>query len=172
MKQYTKKQVEKAIALINSEVDRNVEYLESHPDAGDSYSHLLHETGGKYSQDEFREWCKGHGVLGTDNQLYDMAVDISEMRSGAVDQPWDDLFILDSYNPQEFETDLNYLVESGQIEWGLLMHVADRCEAHITGTGYAYCPSQYEWHAVVDCENLREYGCELVAKMYHLQRGV
>ena len=162
MSDFTEEQVDAAIALVNSEVAERLEYEETHEDAGDAYSHMPREGGFDYGDGPKRlvEFCKEHDIPGNAESVADVVLDNFRMVPGHmfstdIFNNWD-IFVVDSYHIQEHEIDLNYLVESGQISWELLMHISDDCDSYITGTGYAYVTTDSVWFAVIDAESLSE----------------
>ena len=165
MSDYTEEQIEAAIALVNSEVAERLEYEESHVDAGDAYAHMPREGGFDYGNGPSRlvEFCKAHDIAGSAEDLSDIVLDHFTMMSGNMYSP-KGVFVVDSYGLQEVEIDLNYLVESGQIDWGLLMQISDDCDAYITGTGYAYVTSDAVWYAVIDPESLADLVADILGE--------
>ena len=154
---FTEEQRNDAIALVDEFVAAQVEYEESHCDAGDAYAHMPREGGFDYMDGEKRlaAWCAEHDIQGNPDALADIALDNFTMQPGTIYHPTD-VFVVDSYPLQEIEIDLNHLVESGAISWELLMDVADDCDAYVTGTGHAYWGTDCAWYAVISPDDMAD----------------
>jgi hypothetical protein len=157
-----------AIDAVNEHCSQQLEYKESHVDAGDNYSHLVSEgwcteSEGRLadqfigkdvadlSKDCFEEgrWVPEWTIrtMGLDmDVLSDIAIDLSTMKRGSIFGPYTNGIILESYHVGEAEIDLEQLGIDG-ITMDL---IRESCDAYITGTDRAYMTTEAVWYAVVD----------------------
>jgi hypothetical protein len=147
---------------INTFCADQLEYEESHRDAGDAYSHMPRESWCKESEARLQEELARHEIdtQGLDiDALSDMALDLFEMRSGHIFGPYRDGIIIDAYPVQEIEIGL----DSCGVDGIALDYVRESCEPYITGTDRAYLTTDAVWYAVVDPAAMRDAIAEKAA---------
>ena len=172
----TQKQV--AIDAINKLCEQQLEYETRHQDAGENYAHLAGESWCNQKTldmvQSFNEEKRDHSVkdhfasdsykpqwelLGIDKRwkdiepdvLADMALESFDMVPGSIYGPYgNDCIVLDSYAVGEIEVHLEHL----GIDNITMDLIRESCDAHISGTNYAYISTDAVWFAVVNVEAL------------------
>jgi hypothetical protein len=157
-----------AIDAVNECCSQQLEYEESHVDAGNNYAHMVSESWCTESEERLAEQFIGKDVtdlskdcfeegrwipewtidtMGLDiDVLSDMAIYLFEMVPGHMFGPYTNGIILGSYSVGEIEIDLDHLGIDG-ITMDL---IRESCEAYISGTSLAYMTTDAVWYAVVD----------------------
>jgi hypothetical protein len=157
-----------AIDAVNEHCSQQLEYEESHVDAGDNYSHLVREGWCTDSEERLADQFIGKDVadlskgcfeegrwvpdwtidtMGLDiDVLSDLAIDLFTMERGHMFGPYRNGIVLGSFAIQEVEIDLEYLGIDG-ITMDL---IRESCDACISGTDLAYLTTDAVWYAVVD----------------------
>jgi hypothetical protein len=157
-----------AIDTINAHCAHQLDYAESHDDAGDAYAFMVAESWcetdefqlmrnliGPDMQDlskdcfDFGYWVPAWEVdsMGLDPDiLSDIALDIFVMQRGSIYGPYTDGIVLGTFPVQEIEITLDEL----GIDGITLDIVRESCDAYINDSGYAYLTTDAVWFAVVD----------------------
>ena len=164
---------EAAVSLVNDFVADQVEYEESHQDAGENYAHMLSESWTDQKtrdlvqalNEEIRDHAvddyfapashkptwEVHGVnprwkeLDRDT-LSDLALEAFLMCSGSMFGPYEGGIVLDGYPIGEVEIDLQYLgLAQG------LSRITDSCDCYIQGN-LVYQSTDAAWFAVLHVE--------------------
>jgi hypothetical protein len=156
-----------AIDAINAHCAAQLDYEESHEDAGDAYGFLVAESWGSTDDDELRKnligpdmqdlskdyfedgrWVPAWEVnaMGLDPDiLSDIALDIFVMQRGSIFGCYTDGIVLGGFPVQEIEIALDEL----GIDGVTLDLVRESCDAYISDSGYAYLTTDAVWFAVV-----------------------
>jgi hypothetical protein len=137
---------EEAITTINEYCAAQLEYEETHKDAGDNYSHMPAEGWCLESDRRLARELAKFGIEAPPNAA-DIALDLFKMRRDPKDG-----IILDSYALQEVAIDLSPL----NIDPLTMDIVRNSCEAHITADNWAFVTTDAVWFAVVDPEEFRQ----------------
>lgn len=149
---------------INETLAQQLDYAETHTDAGNAYSHLPREGGWAYSNGDKRleDWLTRHDIprRGLEiDEISDIVLDNFNMVSGTILDPAasdDSLFVIDSYPVSEVES---------QIDLGTLLpeateeerHAArEEADAHFGSPELAYQVSDRVWYAIIDRATLAE----------------
>lgn len=139
-----------AIEAVNEFCQAQLEYEESHMDAGDGYSHMPAESWTNTEDRLLSKWIESENIdaMGLDiDQLANIALDCFYMRSGHMFGPYDkqesDL-ILAAYPLQEIEVDLSCLGLDGIT----LDYICDSCDAYIK-RDLAYLTTDAVWYVVL-----------------------
>ena len=160
-----------AIDAVNTLCEDQLEYEESHEDAGDNYAHMVSESWCVEQENRLLEQLTGpERYTGKDfdangnfwpqweplwqidpmglspEELSEIALDLFTMKRGSIHGSFTDGIVLDSYAIQEIEIYLGQLAIDG-ITMDL---ISESCEAYISGTDLAYMTSDSVWYAVVD----------------------
>jgi hypothetical protein len=156
-----------AIDAVNECCSDQLEYEESHVDAGNNYSHMVSESWcadsekrladqfiGKevvdLSKDCFEEgrWVPEWTIdtMGLDiDVLSDIAIDLFTMERGSIFGPYTNGIVLCSYPVGEVEIELRLVLD------GITMDlIRESCDAYISGTDRAYMTTDAVWYAVVN----------------------
>jgi hypothetical protein len=158
--------IQNAIDAIDAHCADQLEYAESHDDAGDAYAFLVADSWGStddelrknligpdmqdLSKDYFEDgrWVPAWEVnaMGLDPDiLSDIALNIFVMQRGSIYGPYTDGIVLGAFPVQEVEISLDEL----GIDGVTLDLVRESCDAYINDSGYAYLTSDAVWFAVV-----------------------
>lgn len=160
MTKLTEERKNELIELVNKYCEQHIDYIESHKDSGESYSHLPCEGGFGYGDGENRlkEYCVKHGLEFTDS-LVDFVLDNFTMESAHVFKNVDsgNDFYIAGYPIGEIEICLNHLIDSGQISYSELMQIENECNVYIAGTALAYAVSDYAWNAMISLETIKTH---------------
>jgi hypothetical protein len=154
--------------LWNDHCSDQLEYEESHVDAGDNYSHIVSESWCADSEKRLAEQFIGKEVadlskdcfeegrwipewtidtMGLDmDTLSDMAIYLFTMERGSIFGPYTNGIILESCCVGEIEIELDHL----GIDGITMELIRESCDAYISGTGLAYMTTDAVWYAVVD----------------------
>jgi hypothetical protein len=157
-----------AIDAIDAHCAAQLEYEESHDDAGDAYSHMVAESWTSTDDDELRKnligpdmqdlskdcfeidhWVPAWTVdsMGLDPDiLSEIAIDLFVMQRGSIYGPYTDGIVLGGFPVGEIEITLDDLGIDG-VTFELIRESTD---AYINDSGYAYLTSDAVWFAVVD----------------------
>jgi hypothetical protein len=157
-----------AIDAINAHCADQLEYAESHDDAGDAYAFMVAESWTSTDDDELRKNLIGPDVqystkdgfeidhwspawtvdaMGLEPDiLSDIALDIFVMQRGSIHGPYTDGIVLGGFPVQEVEITLDDL----GIDGITLDLVRESCYAYISDSGWAYMGTDAVWFAVVD----------------------
>lgn len=141
---------------INAYCESQLEYAESHKDAGDGYSHMPAESWTTSDDKSLLAY-----LVAQDIQTHGMGIDdISrlvledfKMYRGSIYGPYDldeSAFILAAYPVQEIEIDLNGI----GLDAITLEYVRESCDAYIKGD-LAYMTSDAVWFAAITKESLQ-----------------
>ena len=162
-----------AIDAVNELCKSQLEYEESHDDAGDAYAHMVAESWAPTDDDELRKNLVGPDVyqgvdvvwqaqwkpkwsiypMGLDSDVLSyLAIDLFVMQRGSIFGCYTDGIILGSYAIQEIEIDLDHL-DIDDITMDL---IRESCDAYITGTDRAYMTTDAVWFAVVDPDAMQQ----------------
>jgi hypothetical protein len=157
-----------AIDAIDAYCAAQLEYEESHEDAGDAYAFMIAESW--CETDEYQlirnligptvqDLSKGYSEDGryvtawTVNSmglepdiLSDIAIDLFVMQRGSIYGPYTDGIVLGAFPVGEIEIELDEL----GIDGITLDLVRESCDAYINDSGYAYMATDAVWFAVVD----------------------
>jgi hypothetical protein len=166
--------VKQAIDAVNELCESQLEYEESHKDAGDAYAHLVAEswtsTDDKelsknligpdmqdLSKDYFEEgrWVPAWEVdaMGLDSDvLSDIAIDLFVMQRGSIFGCYTDGIVLGAFPIQEIEIELDHL----DIDAITMDLIREYCDAYITGTDRAYMTTDAVWFAVVNPDAMQQ----------------
>jgi hypothetical protein len=156
-----------AIDAIDAHCESQLEYAESHDDAGDAYAHMIAESWTSTDDVELRKNLIGPDVqdlskdyfedgrwvpawevnaMGLDPDiLSDIALDIFVMQRGSIFGCYTDGIVLGGFPVQEIEIALDEL----GIDGVTLDLVRESCDAYISDSGYAYLTTDAVWFAVV-----------------------
>jgi hypothetical protein len=157
-----------AIDAIDAYCAAQLEYAESHDDAGDAYAFMIAESWTSTDYDELRKNLIGPEVqfftkdgfeidhwvpawtidsMGLEpDVLSDIALDIFVMKRGSILGCYTDGIVLGAFPVQEIEIELDELGIDG-ITFDLIRESTD---AYINDSGYAYLTTDAVWFAVVD----------------------
>jgi hypothetical protein len=157
-----------AIDAIDTYCAAQLEYAESHDDAGDGYSFIVSESWTSKDDDDLRKNLIGPDVqystkdgfeidhcstawtvdaMGLEPDiLSDIALDIFVMQRGSIHGPYTDGIVLGGFPVQEVEITLDEL----GIDGITLDLVRESCDAYIDKSGRAYLTTDAVWFAVVD----------------------
>jgi hypothetical protein len=160
--------IQNAIDAIDAHCADQLEYAESHDDAGDAYAFMVAESWTSTDDDVLRKnligpdmqdlskdcfedgyWVPAWEVnaMGLDPDiLSDIALDLFVMQRGSIYGPYTDGIVLGGFPVQEIEITLDDL----GIDGVTLDLVRESCDAYINDSGYAYLTSDAVWFAVVD----------------------
>ena len=145
-----------AIDAVNEYCTDNLEYEESHVDAGDNYSHMVAESWDSVQEKRLIEQIEKRGIdpMGLEpDEIADIALDIFHMESGHIFSNVESNFIvLESYGVGEVEADLEHLGIDG-VTFDL---IRESCDCYISGTGRGYMTSDSVWYAVVKPQELQQ----------------
>jgi hypothetical protein len=142
---------------VNDYCQAQLEYEESHKDAGDNYSHLPAESWTSTDESALRAYliaqdidCHGLDI----DTIADIVLDNFRMYAGSIygayDLP-DDAFILAAYPVQEIEIDLSGIGLDGIT----LEYIRDSCDAYIKGD-LAYMTTDAVWFTAIKRDYLQE----------------
>jgi hypothetical protein len=163
-------------------IDAQVEYQESHDDAGDSYSHCPRDGGWAYNDNEARleEWIEENGIdvgdLDLDTLGY-LALDNFEMVPGHMfgHNGSNSDFVVDSYPVGEVESQFCFddkwaidaigCVDSDEMrEFAKLANEDSRfCLTVDDWNILSYTATDCAWYAVVSVESFKELAGDLMA---------
>lgn len=143
-----------------SEIDgfceSQLEYAESHKDAGDAYSHMPSESWSSTEESELAKYLTDNGIQTHGMEIDDVAnivLDNFKMYAGSIYGAYDldnSAFILAAYPVQEIEIDLSNLGLDGVT----FEYVKESCNAYIRGD-MAYLTSDAVWYAAITKESLQ-----------------
>jgi hypothetical protein len=148
-----------------------LEQSETHPTAGDAYTHLPREGGWDYNNGDKRlaGWMRRVGIdaQGLEiEEISDLVLDNFRMEPGSIEDPThrdDDLFLVDSFPVGEiaFQLTLSDLDPAATLEeWAEAKMAA---KAHFSG-GQAHISSDQVWYALIDRSVLEGLIAEVVAE--------
>ena len=140
--------------LVNSHCAARLEYEESHPDAGDIYSLIPHESWCSESTKRLLDELERNGITSCGlegEEIADLAFELFSMRPGSIWGPYQDGVILDSYALHEVEINLEPLGLDGVT----LDFIRESCEPYITDTNLAYLTTDAVWYAIADPAELK-----------------
>lgn len=154
--------VETLVEKLNAFLEARQEWVESHKDSGDGYSHLPREGGYAYGNGEGRlmDFLKAQDIdLGglELEEVSEIALDSFRMEAGTLQDPSasdPDLFVLDSFTIGEIELQLektSFDPEASDEEW----EEAKRQSQAFCKGNLAYLSSDRVWYAVIDAKTLR-----------------
>tara|TARA_R110000851_G_scaffold194288_1_gene345096 strand:+ start:162 stop:944 length:783 start_codon:yes stop_codon:yes gene_type:complete len=157
-----------AINAVNECCADQLDYEESHKNAGNNYAHMANE-----SWDEQKTLDLMKNLIGPDVQdlnkpyfdvlrhvprwnvdamglepdlIADLALDLFTMERGHMFGPYkDNVIVLDAYPLQEVEIELEHL----DIDGITMDLIRESCDAYISGTDRAYMGTDAVWYAVV-----------------------
>ena len=138
------------IAAVTEFCQAQLEYEESHEDAGENYSHIPAESWTSTEDKILTDWIESENIdaMGLDtDQLAGVALDCFYMRSGHRFGPYhkqESDLILAAYSIQEIEIDLSCLGLDGIT----LDYIRDSCDVYIKGE-LAYMTTDAVWYAVL-----------------------
>jgi hypothetical protein len=157
-----------AIDAIDAYCAAQLEYAESHDDAGDSYANMIAESWTSTDDDDLLKnligpdmhdlskdcfdvgyWVPKWTVdsMGLEPDiLSDIALDLFVMQRGSTYGPYTDGIVLGGFPLDEIEIELDEL----GIDVITLDLVRESCDAYINDSGYAYLTTDAVWFAVVD----------------------
>jgi hypothetical protein len=154
-----------AIDAIDAYCAAQLEYAESHDDAGDAYAFMIAEAWTSTDDEELRknligpilsrDYSKGGDyvykwtvdAMGLEPDiLSDIAIDLFVMQRGSIYGPYTDGIVLGGFPVGEIEISLDDL----GIDGITLDLVRESCDAYIDDSGYAYLTTDAVWFAVVD----------------------
>lgn len=138
---------------LNEAIAWQVEYEESHQDAGDAYGHMPRES---WTGDDTRRLVESLGE--TDDidprwrdidpdRLADIALESFDMKPGSIWGPYDGGVVIGGYPVSEIEIQLDSLGVDGIA----LECVKDSLDAHVSGD-FAYVSTDAAWYAVLNVE--------------------
>jgi hypothetical protein len=156
-----------AIDAIDAHCAAQLDYEESHDDAGDAYSHMIAESWTSTDDDGLRKNLIGPDVqfstkdgfdvgywvpkwtvdsMGLDPDiLSEIAIDLFVMQRGSILGCYTDGIVLGAFPVGEIEVQLDDL----GIDGITLDLVRESCDAYINDSGYAYLTTDAVWFAVV-----------------------
>jgi hypothetical protein len=159
--------IQNAIDAIDAHCADQLEYEESHDDAGDAYAHMVAESWTSTDDVELRKNLIGPDVqdlskdyfedgrwvpaweidaMGLDPDiLSDIALDIFVMQRGSIFGCYTDGIVLGGFPVQEIEITLDDLGIDG-VTFDL---IRESCDAYINDSGLAYLTTDAVWFAVV-----------------------
>lgn len=166
-----------AIDAVNELCESQLDYEESHDDAGDCYSHMVAESWDSQKDSDLLRDLTGpevyqnvdydvNGVwqpqwstkwsidpMGLESDvLSDLAIDLFVMQRGSIHGCYTDGIVLGAYAIQEIEIDLDRL----GIDAITMDLIRESCDAYITGTDRAYMTTDAVWFAVVDPDAMQQ----------------
>ena len=148
--------IKQAIDAVNELCESQLEYEESHDDAGDSYSHMVAESWCSQKDSDLLRYLKAWDInsMGLDSDvLSDMAIDLFTMEAGHMFSNMSEhKIVLDEYAIQEIEIELEHL----GIDAITRDLIRESCDAYITGTDRAYMTTDAVWFAVVDPDAMQQ----------------
>ena len=142
---------------INQHCQSQLEYEESHVDAGNNYAHMPSESWTNNDDSSLMAYLiaqdiRTHGMEIED--IADIVLDSFSMHAGHIYGAYDlndSAFILAAYPVQEIEIDLSGL----GIDGVTFDYVKDSCDAVISGAGLAYMTTDAVWFAAITKESLQ-----------------
>tara|TARA_R110002153_G_scaffold34404_1_gene102959 strand:+ start:240 stop:782 length:543 start_codon:yes stop_codon:yes gene_type:complete len=139
-----------AIDAIDAHCVNQLEYEESHDDAGDAYAHMVAESWCSQKDSDLLRDLKAWSIdsMGLDSDvLSDIAIDLFTMESGHMFSNMSaHKIVLGSYAIQEIEIELDHL----GIDAITMDLIRESCDAYINDSGCAYMTTDAVWFAVVD----------------------
>jgi hypothetical protein len=147
-----------AIDAVNEYCAQEVEYEESHEDAGNNYSHMPGESWCSDMQSRLMEQIADFDLCGLEpDRIADLALENFRMYKGTIygisgNLPDSDFAILESYHIQEIEIDLSGL----GIDDVTMDYIRESCDAYMTGTDRAYATSSAVWYAAIKKTKLQK----------------
>lgn len=143
---------------INEYCEAQLDYAESHKDAGDAYSHMPAESWSNTEEKELMTYIKENDIqtYGLDiDTLVDIFLNNFRMYPGNIYGAYDlskDCYTLAAYPVQEVEIDLGYFENFDGIAYD---YVKESCDAYIKDN-LAYLTSDAVWYAAIEKEKLQK----------------
>jgi hypothetical protein len=168
---------DKAIAALNEYIESQVEYYESHKDAGDAYAHMPSESWSRDSEKRLKEqfeaittldWVNGNFVetelhpaincKGLDiDQVSDLALDNFEMvaRTIYTVSIGKEFIVIDSFPIEEIEIPLAQNIGALGIDELAFEYAKGGIDSYVNDSGYAFVISYVCWYAVIRRDELQ-----------------
>ena len=144
-----------AIDAVNELCESQLEYEESHDDAGDAYAHMVAESWDSQKDSDLLRDLKSWSIdsMGLDSDvLSDIAIDLFVMQRGSIFGCYTDGIVLGAFPIQEIEIELEQL----GIDAVTMDLIRESCDAYINDSGLAYTTTDAVWFAVVDPDAMQQ----------------
>jgi hypothetical protein len=168
---------DKAIAALNEYIESQVEYYESHNDAGDAYAHMPGESWSRDNEKRLAEqfeaittldWINGNFVetelhpaidcKGLDiDQVSNLALGNFEMIAGTIytDSVGKEFIVIDSFPIGEIEIPLAQDIGALGIDELTFEYTKGGIDSYVNDSGYAYVTSDVAWYAAIGRDELQ-----------------